>query len=171
MTRMRKTLLLTGAIVLLVGAMSVTAFASSNYNSPAEAAAGVTGKTVEEVIAERQETGKTYGVIANEAGKLEEFKSEILEMKKDAIEQKVADGTLTREQADEIINAIEENSANCDGTGSARIGQKYNAGFGTGSENCTNGNCTGNNKGSGNQGTKGSGMQNKNGNRTGNCRK
>jgi hypothetical protein len=171
MTKM-KTLLLTGAAVFLIGAMSITAYATSGYKTPAEAAAGVTGKTVDEVISEKQDTGKTYGEIANEAGKLDEFKNEVLQMKKDAIEQKVANGTLTREQADEIIKALEENSANCDGTGSARIGQKYGAGFGMGSGNCTSGTCSGNGTCTGNGGNgqrRGSGMGNRSGNCTGNC--
>jgi len=123
-----------GAILLVVGATSITAFAAYAYNSPAEAVAGLTGQTVESVIAERSETGSSYGSIASEAGKLEEFKNEMLEIKKDALDKKVAAGTMTQEEADEIIAAVEENQATCDGTGSARIGQKMGAGFG--GENC-----------------------------------
>ena len=151
----------------MVGAMSVTAFAASAYKTPAEAAAGVTGKTVEEVITQRQDTGKTYGEIANEAGKLEEFKNEMLEMKKDAIAQKVTDGKLTQERADEILKAVEEKAANCDGTGSARIGQKYGAGFGMGNGNCTNGACNGSRTGNGGN-ADGQGARGGMGNRAGN---
>jgi len=129
MTKIKKIITL-GAVVLVVGATSITAFAASTYKTPAEAAAGVTGKTVGEVIAEKNESGKTYGAIAKDAGKLEEFKKENLEIKKDILEKKVNDGTLTQEKADEILKAIEENQANCDGTGSAKIGQKYGVGFG-----------------------------------------
>ncbi len=133
MTKIKKIIAL-GAAVLTVGTTSITAFAASTYKTPAEAAAGITGKTVEEVIAEKTESGITYGTIAKEAGKLEEFKQEIIEIKKYVIEKKVAEGTLTQEKADEILKAIEENQANCDGTGSAKIGQKYGAGFGKDSE-------------------------------------
>ena len=119
-----------GAMTLVIGATSLTAFAASKYSSPAEAVAGLTGKTVESVIAEKSETGKTYGTIAKEAGKLDEFKSENLQIKKDALAEKVASGTLTQERADEIVKAVEENQANCDGTGAARVGQKMGAGFG-----------------------------------------
>lgn len=120
-----------GVMVLAIVATSITAFAVSNYNTPAEALADLTGRTIDSVIAERSETCKTYGAIANDAGKLAEFKAEILKIKKDALAEKVAAGTITQERADEIITALEQNQANCNGTGSARIGQKMGAGFGS----------------------------------------
>lgn len=119
-----------GAIVLAAAATSLTAFAASAYNSPAEAAAGLTGQTTESVIAQKSETGSTYGAIAAEAGVLDAFKAEMLEMKKDILAEKVAAGTLTQEEADEIIAAIEEHQATCDGSGSGRIGREAGAGFG-----------------------------------------
>lgn len=129
MLKFKKTMII-GAMVLTIGATSLTAFAASKYNTPAQAAAGLTGKTVESVISEKAETGKTYGTIAKEAGKLTEFKNETLEIKKDALDDKVKNGTLTQERADEIMAALKENQKNCDGTGSDRIGQKMGAGFG-----------------------------------------
>ncbi|WMJ23728.1 hypothetical protein RBG61_03440 [Paludicola sp. MB14-C6] len=129
MTKMKK-LVSIGAVVLMVSAFSTTAMAASNYKTPAEAAAGVTGKTVEEVTQIKQDTDKTYGTIAKDAGKLEEFKTEMFDMKKDFLATKVADGTITQEKADEIINEIKENQANCDGTGSKGIMRKYGLGFG-----------------------------------------
>lgn len=150
MTKLKKIAAI-GAMVLVVSATSLTAFAASKYSSPAEAVAGLTGKTTESVIAERTETGKTYGTIAKEAGKLEEFKSENLQIKKDILAKKVADGTMTQARADEISKAMEENQANCDGTGSAKIGKKMGAGFGgmngngqgrgQGGAGCGQGNC------------------------------
>lgn len=124
-----------GTMVLVIGATSITAFAASKYNSPAEAVAGLTGKTVESVVSERSETGKTYGEIAKEAGKLEEFKSENLQIKKDILAKKVADGTMTQARADEIIKAVEERQATCDGTGNGGSGCGMGAGFGRGSSN------------------------------------
>jgi len=129
MTKLRKFATL-GTMALIIGATSLVALAASAYNTPAEAVAGLTGKSVESIIAEKAETGKTYGTIAKEAGKLEEFKAENLEMKKDILSQKVAAGTMTQEKADEIIAALQENQANCDGTGSAKIGKGQGAGFG-----------------------------------------
>jgi len=69
---------------------------------------------------------------AAQAGSLEDRKSAILEQKKDILAQRVTDGTMTQAQADQILAALLENQATCDGTGSARIGQKFGAAFGMG---------------------------------------
>lgn len=107
---------------------AVTAYAAT-VKTPAEIASELTGKNVEDLYKERV-SGKTYGTIAEDAGMLEEFKAQMLEQKKAILDQRVKDGKLTQEQADEIYNAIKNNQANCDGTGSAAIGRKYGAGFG-----------------------------------------
>lgn len=99
--------------------------------TPADIVAGLTGKSVEEVTKERT-SGKTYGTIAKEAGKLEEFKTETLKEKKAILDQRVKDGSLTQAQADEIYNSIKTNQATCDGTGSSGIGRMNGAGFGQG---------------------------------------
>jgi len=121
------------AAATIVGLLGVTgtAFAAVTGQTPAEIAASLTGKTVEQVTAERA-TGITYGTIAKEAGKLDEFKAVTLEQKKAILDQRVADGNLTQEQADAIYNAIVTNQATCDGTGSAAIGKSMGAGFGQG---------------------------------------
>lgn len=121
-----------GLMIVVIGAMGMTALAA--YSTPAEITAGLTGKTVDSVIDERA-NGKPYGAIANEAGKLEEFKEKILETKKALLAERVAEGTMTQERADEIIAALEERQANCDGTGGGRIGQRMRAGFGRGGSN------------------------------------
>lgn len=109
-----KKIIITGLLALTVAA---TAFAASAYNSPAEIVAGLTGRSVESVIDERHDTGKSFGTIAKEAGKLDEFKTEVLELRKDQLEARVADGRLTQEQADKILASIEERQAFCDGDG------------------------------------------------------
>ncbi|MEM1483632.1 DUF2680 domain-containing protein [Oscillospiraceae bacterium PP1C4] len=119
-------------VVAAIALTSVSAFAASTYSTPAEAVAGLTGRTTESVIAERTETDKTYGTIANDAGKLAEFKKEVLEIKKDALSARVAAGQMTQEQADAAIKAIEENQLTCDGTGSARNGMGGGCGLGNG---------------------------------------
>ena len=131
MIKMKKVIAV-GTTVLVMGAMSVSAFAASGNKTPAEVVAGLTEKSVDQVTDERYETGKTYGTIAAESGTLDEFKEEMLQIKKDDLAQSVADGTITQERADEILKALEDNSAICDGTGSAKIGQQYGAGFGNG---------------------------------------
>ncbi len=151
MTKLRKFATL-GTAVLVIGVTSIVALAASAYNTPAESVAALTGKSVESVIAEKAETGKTYGTLAKEAGKLEEFKAQNFEIKKDILSKRVTAGTMTQEKADEIIAALEENQANCDGTGSARIGKGQGAGFGKMSGN-------GQGKGQGGAG-RGQGMRN-----------
>ncbi len=129
---------------LVLGVTSITAFAASAYETPAEAAAGLTGRTVESVTEEKLETGKTYGTIANEAGKLDAFKAEMLEMKKTLLQKKVADGVITQAQADEILAALEQNLASCDGSGEGKCGLNSGLGFGR-----KNGNGRGPGKGTG----------------------
>ncbi len=136
-----------GVAVLALSALSITAFAASAYKSPAEAVAALTGKTVESVVDQRQETGDTYCTIASEAGVLDEYKASVLQMKKDTLNARVAAGTLTQERADEIIAAIEKNMADCDGTCDGNGGAMMGRGFGAGNGNCAgneSGTCTGN---------------------------
>lgn len=161
MRNIKKVTILAAAILVL-GATTATGFAASIYQSPADAVAGITGQTVESVTAERQETDKTYGKIAADAGKLDEFKVEMMEMKKNKVNTQVAEGNMTQEKADTIIKTIEERQANCDGTPSDRIGQKEGARFGSDGQGQGLG---GTDKGQGNgQGQKlGNGLGNGNG--------
>jgi hypothetical protein len=145
MTNIKK-MITVGTLGLAICATSFTALAASNYQTPAEAVAGITGRTVESVVSEKVESGKTYGMIASDAGKLDEFRSEVLEIKKDNLNTQVAAGRMTQEQADAIIQSLEENQAICDGTGKAKIGKSFGArfgsngtGLGTGGANCGTG--------------------------------
>jgi len=54
-----------------------------------------------------------------------------LEQKKEVLQERVADGRLTQEQADEILANIETNQALCDGT-STDLGMMNGAGLGQG---------------------------------------
>jgi len=125
-----KKIALIGAVVLTVSATSITALAASSYNTPAEIVAGLTGKSVESVTTEKIETGDTYGALANEYGVLDQFKSQMLEQKKAYLDERVAAGTMTREQADAIIASMEARQADCDGTCSGGAGARMGAGFG-----------------------------------------
>jgi uncharacterized protein (DUF433 family) len=125
-----KKLVTVATIVGMLGTAGV-AYAAT-LKTPAEILSGLTGKTVEDLYEERS-AGKTYGTIANDAGKLDEFKIQMMERKKAVLEQRVKDGRLTQEQADEIYNAIKSNQEICNGTaGNAEIGKKYGTGFGQG---------------------------------------
>ncbi len=130
------------ALALALSAATMTSFAAAAYKTPAEAVSGITGKTMDEVTAERK-SGKSYGSMAAEAEKLSEFQQAVADIHEDRLNEKVADGTLTREQADAQLAAIRERQAACDGNGTG-------AGTGCGSGGC-NGNGMGyNRRGSGN---------------------
>ena len=146
-----KKLIALGTVVVTIGVVSAAAVAASAYNNPAEAVAGLTGRTVENVVAERVETGNTYGTIADEAGVLTEFQAQVREIKKDRLNSRVEAGTMTQERATAIIEALEENQATCDGTGQARVGQTMGACFGAGS-GMGNGSDSGQRLGAGNGG-------------------
>lgn len=128
MKKFKKLAVLVTAIGVLGAGGAVYAASSA---TPADIVSGLTGKTVQEFQQERA-TGKTYGTIAKDAGKLDEFKAQMLEQKKEILKQRVKEGRLTQEQADKILNAIKNNQANCDGNNKASIGKKYGAGFGQG---------------------------------------
>lgn len=114
--KIKKIIITTSLAVAACAVISVTAFAASRYKTPAEAVAGLIGWEVQDVIDERIETGKTYGTIANEAGVLEEFQAEVIEIKKDCLSMYVADGTMTQEQADMMLEAMVDRQSSCNKT-------------------------------------------------------
>jgi hypothetical protein len=127
-----KKLIAAATIVGMLGVVGVAGAAvATGATTSAGIVAGLTGKSVDTVTAERS-AGKTFGTIAQEAGKLDEFKTENLVQKKAVLDQRFKDGTLTQEQADAIYKSIEANQATCDGTGSAKMGPKNGMGFGQG---------------------------------------
>jgi len=113
--------------------LGVSAFAAEAM-TPAKVAASVTEKSLEFVQAERAK-GKTYGTVAKEFNKLEEFKSLSLAQKKIILQQQVTAGTITQDQANATIKTLEDAQAACNGTatGTARIGRTDGIGFGSGS--------------------------------------
>lgn len=129
-----KKLFIVGAVVLTISAVSFSALAVSGYGSPTDILAGLTGQTSESITAEKVETGVTYGSIASDYGVLDEFKAQLLDLRKAALAERVAAGTMTQEQADLRIANMEANQAVCDGTGIG--GSGYGAGNGTCSGTC-----------------------------------
>lgn len=119
-------------IGILLGSLTATAFAASPWIAPAEIAAELTGRPVQEITSEHITTGKTYGQIARDAGKFEEFKTRNLEARIDQLDQRVKAGQMSEQRADEIKNVIAQNQLACDGTGGARVGRSKGAGFGNG---------------------------------------
>ncbi len=127
----RKVFLMTAVIAVLVLGLASVSFAATDWKSPAEILAGLTGKSIE-VVQQARSEGTPYGAQAAEADKLDAFRSERLEQLKDRLDQAVTDGQLTREAADEKLAAIEERAATCDGTGEnqgdggLRLGRMFN---------------------------------------------
>jgi len=105
MKKIKKTAVVS-LVVLALAATSLTAFAYTN-NSPAQIVSELTGNSIEEVTAKRNDSDKTYGQIAYDEGLWEEFSKEMLENKKAFLQEKVTDGTLTQEEADTIFANIE----------------------------------------------------------------
>ncbi|WP_313344785.1 DUF2680 domain-containing protein [Sedimentibacter sp.] len=120
MKKFSKTLVI--ALVLFAfAAASLTAYAVT-FSNPVEIISNLTGKSAEEITNLRFDSGKTFGAIAADEERLEEFKEEMLEYKKSFLDEKVKEGVLTQEEADEYYNRILERQENCIGTGGRSIG-------------------------------------------------
>lgn len=161
MKTLKRTLVI-GMIVMALGMFGFSVAAASEYDTPAEALAALTGRTEDSLTQEKIETGKTYGTLASEAGVLDEFRDEMFEIRKDRLDTKVTEGILTQEEADEITDRILENQADCDGTGQGPQYQKM-AGVGGGLGNGVGNHYQKNGDDSGN------GNGHKNGDGTGSC--
>ncbi len=109
---------------ILAGTMGATLFlsatpvmANTQSYTLSELLARETGETVESIVQVKVESGKTFGEIANEYGVLDEFKKENLEIKREMLNSRVANGLLTQTEADLMYNQMLEYQENCDGTG------------------------------------------------------
>lgn len=127
------------ALMLMLLFNPVNAMAAATNETPASIVANLTGRTIEDVINEKMETGKTYGTIAKENGKLDEFKKECLKIKEKVLKDNVEKGLLSQTEADSILAAIKTNQAICDGDGTGYCrnqgygkGRKWNTGNNTG---------------------------------------
>lgn len=123
---MKKTLIALLVGILILGTMALS-FADSVF-SPAKIFGDLIGKTEEEAYDIRLESGKSFGQLAEDYGVYEEFAASALEAKKAYIESLVEKGELTREEADRILENIE----NCDGTGRGLNRGTFGSGFGRG---------------------------------------
>ncbi|MBN2259176.1 MAG: hypothetical protein JW702_01375 [Clostridiales bacterium] len=118
------TIVLIGVLAIGFGAF---AFADA-LSSPAEVYANLEGIEVADAYVLKG-TDQTFGDLAKEAGIYDAFVAANLEGKIAMIDEKVADGTLSAEDAAAIKLEIE----NCEGT-SSKLGQLYNLAFGRNSE-------------------------------------
>lgn len=81
---------------------------------------------------------------ANDVSGLDAWKAEKLEQKEARLNDAVAAGTVTKEQADSILDAMRERMASCDGTDCENNGQCSGEGCGLGNgEGCGLGNRVG----------------------------
>jgi hypothetical protein len=118
--------------LMMLGATGF-AFADGAFG-PAAIYANLTGTTVEEAYAEKVEADSTFGELAKDAGVYEEFQAEALEAKTELVKKSVSEGTLSQEEGDAIIAALES----CDGEqthimqGTMGFGQKAQNGEGNG---------------------------------------
>lgn len=106
---MKSIFIILTVVILAMGTM-VTSFAGSRLN-PAEIYADLTRTTEEAAYALKLETGKTFGELAKEAGVYEAFQEAAHAKKVAWINEKVASGELTEEEAAQIIANLE----NCTG--------------------------------------------------------
>lgn len=120
------------AVVAVLGVLgSAGGVFAATLKTPAEIVSGLTGTSVNDLYKER-ESGKTYGTIAKEAGKLDEFKAQMLEQRKAVLDERVAEGRMTQQQADAMYNTMKDRQTVCDGTGVQGMGMKNCAGIGMG---------------------------------------
>lgn len=130
-----KVLLATALVlVLLAGGGAVYAATAS---SPLEILSNVTGDSVDAIV-ESREDGETLGSIAAEKDVLEEFQKAMLENRKAVVQERVEEGVLTQEEADEYLAIMAERMETCDGTGVRQgdnLGQQFGMGMGRGSRN------------------------------------
>lgn len=126
----------TAIVIIAVLALLATSFTAFAYaaGSPAEILSGLTGRSAEEISNEKVQSGTTYGQIAYDEELWEEFRTEMLESKKAFLDEKVADGTLTQEQADTIYENMQLRQQNCtaNGTGGGFGGGMMGLGYGGG---------------------------------------
>ncbi|TYQ16577.1 UNVERIFIED_CONTAM: hypothetical protein Cloal_3133 [Acetivibrio alkalicellulosi] len=112
---------------------SVGAVFAAEFKRPVEIASEVTGESIENLRTIRVEEGKTYGSIAEDYGKLDEFKAIMLEQKKALLDEKVESGVITQEEADKIYEAF------CSDVGQMHFGKDFSACFGKGLHGDENG--------------------------------
>ncbi len=111
---MKKTLtvllVLVGLSLTLIGAMA------AGNDDAWDFIGKLTGKTPEE-IADLRGNGFHLGQLALDADKLDEFKSFMTQRRQAILDQKVADGVLTQEQADALKAQFETRQSECTGDG------------------------------------------------------
>lgn len=118
-----KNIAIAGLLALGVGATSFTVYAQANYDNPREALSAMTGKTMEEIHDLRQTEGVTKAELFNSEADYKAFQDEVLEQRKERVQERVENGNLTQERADEILTRMQDGTFKQDGSG---LGQGEN---------------------------------------------
>lgn len=106
-------------ITTLVGIAGST-FAKTTHTNTAEMTAEITNQSVESVLEQKKNENKTFGQIAKEAGKLEEFKQKKMEMKKAKLDKLVEEGKITLEEAEEKLEKSKIKMDRCESKGNVK---------------------------------------------------
>ncbi len=97
-----------------------------------DAFAGALNLTPEELEA-RLEAGDTMGIIAQEVGmSIEQFFNLMLQAREEALQAAVSDGSLTQEQADGMLNHMNQRGFGSRGSGASQFGGGCYGGGGRG---------------------------------------
>lgn len=112
---MKKGLAISVVLIIMVSSIVPSLAYQGRNTGKAATLADLTGKSIEEILDERET--KSYGQIAAENEVLEEYKQVAIENKEQVLQNQVTNGTITQGEADAQITAMEERQALCDGTG------------------------------------------------------
>ena len=119
-----KNIVMASLLALGVGATTLTVYAQAKYESPREALSGITGKSIEEIHKLRYEDHMAVSDLFETEADYETFKNEIFEQRKERVE----DGNLSRERADEILKQKQDETFEMRGSG---MGSRGNCTTGT----------------------------------------
>lgn len=111
MMKYTKRWIMAGVAAAIIGVSGFTAMAAADYTNPMQLVANITGRTVESVADEQYTTGKSLYTIADEAGKSADFKDGMVTLRKERLDQCVADGTMSRDRADVIVSNMKANDS------------------------------------------------------------
>ncbi len=117
-----KNIVIASLLAVGVGVTSLTVYAQAKYDTPREALSAISGKSMDEIHALRYEEGLSLADVFETDAQYEEFKSEILEQRKERIDERVLEGRLSQERADEIKKQMDENPEMFEGRGFSRGG-------------------------------------------------
>lgn len=98
-----KKLIVSGAVLAALSIGAASALAQPAYTNPMQIAASLTERSVDSIADECYTSGKSPAQIADEAGKPDEFKADMQELRKARLDEAVADGRMSQERADRIL--------------------------------------------------------------------